>query len=157
MPPIPIRPMNSPWPIHSGQGGPRVEMARPRPIINEPKMTVQRVPTRSATRDMIMPPMPEPSHASELASAGTERNPPASLAMSLSAIAVIQAAPNDIPRTKSATEATAQEALVSTESEGDRNIRRETRLADPFYRPPRNSPPMPSTTTSASATRPDFS
>ena len=38
--------------------------------------------------------------------------------MSLSATAVIQAAPNDIPRMASATEATAQEALVSTESEG---------------------------------------
>src|SRR5437763_730712 len=117
MPPIPIRPMNSPWPIHSGQGGPNVEIVRPIAIINEPKITVQRVPTRSAIRDMMMPPMPEPSHASALASAGTERNPPTSLAMSLSATAVIQAAPNDIARMKSATEATAQEAFVSTEAE----------------------------------------
>src|ERR1700712_3482610 len=122
MPPIPIKPMNSPWPIHSGQGGPKVEIVRPRPIINEPKITVQRVPTRSAIRDMMMPPAPEPSHASELASAGTERNPPASLAMSLSATAVIQAAPNDIPSITSATEATAQEALVSTEADGGCNI-----------------------------------
>jgi len=61
MPPIPIKPMNSPWPIHSGQGGPKVEIERPRPIINGPKITVQRVPTRSATRAMMMPPMPEPS------------------------------------------------------------------------------------------------
>ena len=114
-PPSPIRPMNNPWPIHSGQGGPMVEIVRPRPIISEPDITVQRVPTRSAIRDMRMPPAPEPSHASELASAGTERNPPTSLAMSLSATAVIQAAPNDIPSTSSATEATAQESLVSTE------------------------------------------
>jgi hypothetical protein len=35
---------------------------------------------------------------------------------------VIQAAPNDIARIKSATEATAQEALVSTEPEWDCNI-----------------------------------
>src|SRR3954471_17323277 len=126
MPANPISPINSPWPIHSGHGGPKVEIRRPRPIINEPKIPVQRVPTRSATRDMMMPPMPEPSHASAPASAGTERDPPTSLAMSLSATAVIQAAPNDIPRTASATEATAQEALVSMELEGDCNIRRET-------------------------------
>src|ERR1700682_2139850 len=132
MPPIPIKPMNNPWPIHSGQGSPKVEIERPRPIINEPKITVQRVPTRSAIRAMMMPPVAEPSHASALASAGTERDPPTSLAMSLSATAVSQAAPNDIPRMKSAAEATAQEALVSMEAEGDCNIRRETRLADPF-------------------------
>src|SRR4249919_608024 len=124
MPPIPIKPINSPCPIHSGQGGPKVEIERPSAIINEPDITVQRVPTRSATRDMMMPPTPEPSQANELASAGTERDPPTSLAISLSATAVIQAAPNDIPRIASATEATAQEALVSTESEG--SIRRET-------------------------------
>src|ERR1700709_1885126 len=124
MPPIPIKPMNNPWPIHSGQDGPKVEIARPIAIINEPKITVQRVPTRSAIRDMTMPPMPEPSHASALASAGTERDPPTSLAISLSATAVIQAAPNDIPRTKSATEATAQDALVSTEAEGNCSIGR---------------------------------
>src|SRR5487761_2431306 len=122
MPPIPTKPMNNPWPIHSGQGGPRVEIARPRPIINEPKITVQRVPIRSATRDMMIPPAPEPSHASALASAGTERAPPTSLAMSLSATTVSQAPPNDNPRMKSATEATAQEALVSTET-GDCNMR----------------------------------
>ena len=131
MPPSPIKPMNNPWPIHSGQGGPRVEIERPRPIIKAPDITVQRVPTRSAIRDMMMPPVPEPSHASELASAGTERDPPTSLAMSLSATAVIQAAPNDIPSIMSATDATAQEALVSTEAEGDCNIGRGIRLADP--------------------------
>jgi hypothetical protein len=38
--------------------------------------------------------------------------------MSLSATVVIQAAPNDIPRMASATEATAQEVLVSMEPEG---------------------------------------
>ena len=85
-------------------------------------ITVQRVPTRSATRDMMMPPTPEPSQASELASAGMERDPPTSAAMSLSATAVIQAAPNDIPRMASAAEATAQEALVSTESEWNCSI-----------------------------------
>src|SRR3954447_12546941 len=123
MPPSPIRPMNSPWPIQSGHGGPKVEIKRPRPIMAEPQITVQRVPTRSAARDMMMPPMPEPSHASALASAGTERDPPTSAAMSLSATAVIHAAPNDIARMKSATDATAQEALVSMELAGSCNIR----------------------------------
>src|ERR1700730_1899544 len=122
MPPIPITPMNNPWPIHSGQGGPKVEIERPRPIINEPKMTVQRVPIRSAIRDMMIPPAPVPSHASELASAGTARDPFTSLAMSLSATTLSQAPPNDIPRMKSATKATTQEALVSTET-GDSCIR----------------------------------
>src|SRR4051794_18523115 len=122
MPPSPIRPMNSPWPIHSGQGGPRVEIVSPSPIIVEPAITVQRVPTRSATRDMTMPPTPEPSHASALASAGTERAPPTSAAMSFSATAVIHAAPNDIARISSATEATAQEVLVSTEVAGNGSI-----------------------------------
>src|SRR3954451_13694525 len=122
MPPNPIRPMNSPWPIHSGHGGPKVEIDSPTAIMIEPKITVQRVPTRSAIRDMTMPPTPEPSHASALASAGTERDPPTSPAMSLSATAVIQAAPNDIARMKSATDATAQEALVSIELAGNCNI-----------------------------------
>src|ERR1700722_9036247 len=126
MPPIPITPTNSPWPIHNGHGGPRVEMARPSPIISEPNITVQRVPIRPAIRDMMMPPKPEPSHARELASAGTERDPPTSFAMSLSATAAIQAAPNDIARTKSAADATVQEVLVSMEAEGDCNIVRRT-------------------------------
>src|SRR5665213_985994 len=141
MPPSPIRPMNRPWPIHSGQGGPKVEIERPRPIISEPQMTVQRVPIRSAMRDMMIPPAPEPSHASALAKAGMERCPCTSLAMSLSATTLIQAPPNDIPRTNSATEATAQEALVSMEC-GGCNIGRDSELALPFpYRRPGNSPP----------------
>src|ERR1700744_3611070 len=121
MPPSPIRPMNSPCPIQSGQGGPSVETDRPRPIISAPDITVQRVPTRSAMRPIRMPPPPEPSHANALANAGIERAPPASAAMSLSATAVIQAAPNAIIMMKSATEATIQESLVSIE-EGDCSI-----------------------------------
>src|SRR3954468_17942933 len=125
MPPMPITPMNRPWPIHKGHGGPKVEIDSPSPIISEPKITVQRVPTRSASRDIIMPPTPDPSHASALASAGTERDPPTSAAMSFSATAVIHAAPNDIARISSATEATAQEALVSMELAGNGSIGKE--------------------------------
>src|SRR5262249_2604637 len=122
MPPIPSMPMNSPWPIHNGQGGPSVEIASPSPIISELKITVARVPIRPASWDMMMPPTPEPSQASELASAGTERAPPASPAISFRATAVIQAAPNDIAKTKRAADATAHEVLVSTEAGGDCNI-----------------------------------
>src|ERR1700747_1901062 len=129
MPPIPLELIKNPGPIHSSQGSSKVEIERPRPIINELKITVERVPTRSAIRAMMMPPVPEPSHANAQASAGTERNPPTSFAMSLGATAVIQAAPNDIPRTKSAAVATAKEFLVSTETEADCNIWRGTRLA----------------------------
>src|ERR1700733_5733796 len=122
MPASPIKPMNRPWPIHSGQGGPSVEIERPTPIIHAPKMPSRRAPIGPAIRDMMIPPAPEPSHASALASAGTERDPPTSPAMSLSATTAIQAAPNDIPRIKRATNAMVQEALLSTET-GDCNIR----------------------------------
>lgn len=90
----------------SSHGRPRVEIERPRPIINELKIAVERAPNRSAIWAMIMPPAPEPNRASVLASAGTERAPPTSLAMSLSATAMIQAALNDIARMKSRAEAT---------------------------------------------------
>src|SRR3970040_589246 len=132
MPPSPIRPMNRPWPIHSGHGGPSVEIARPRPIISDPNSTVQRVPTRSAMRPIMMLPAPEPSQASALASAGIERVRPTSSAMSLSATAVIQAAPNAIIMINSAAEATAHDALLSIDDVGDGNIKWGTRLADPF-------------------------
>src|SRR5664279_5443471 len=122
MPPSPISPMNSPCPIHSGQDGPSVDSVKPTPIINAPNIAVQRVPMRSAMRPITMPPMPEPSQASALARAGIERVPPISAAMSLSATAVIQAAPNAIVMTHSATEATTQDARLSIEEEGDSNI-----------------------------------
>src|ERR1700761_3693280 len=117
MPPSPMKPMKTPCPIHSAQGVPRVEMRRPTPIIKVPNSTVQRVPTRSAMRPIRMPPVPCPSQASELASAGIERVPPSSPAMSLSATAMIQAEPNAIIMTSSATEATIQESRVSIEEE----------------------------------------
>src|SRR5471030_3313256 len=131
MPPSPIRPMNSPWPIHNGQGGPSVEIESPSPIISEPQITVQRVPTRSAMRPIRIPPAPDPSQASALAKAGIERVPPTSAAISLSATAVIQAAPNAIIIMNSATEATSHDALLSIEEVGVCNILNGTRLASP--------------------------
>src|SRR5262245_2586615 len=122
MPPSPIRPMKRPCPIQSGHGGPNVDMARPRPIIKEPQITVHLVPTLSAIRPIRMPPKPEPSQASALASAGIERTPSTSAAMSLRATAVIQAAPNAISMVTSATVATAQDALVSIDDGGACNI-----------------------------------
>jgi hypothetical protein len=62
---------------------------------------------------MRMPPTPDPSQASELASAGIERVPPTSAAMSVRATAVIHAVPNAISIVASATPATTQEVLVS--------------------------------------------
>src|SRR5471030_55489 len=135
MPPSPIRPMNSPWPIHNGQGGPSVEIESPSPIISEPQITVQRVPTRSAMRPIMMPPAPEPSQASALAKAGIERVPPTSAAISLSATAPIQAAPNAISMMNSATEATSHDALLSTDDEGECNILKGTRAGVLFYTP----------------------
>src|ERR1043165_1270235 len=64
---------------------------------------------------MAMPPMPEPNHASAVASAGTERAPPVSAAMGLSATTPIHAAPNDTPRITSERLATIQEVRVSME------------------------------------------
>jgi hypothetical protein len=74
-------------------------------------------------RHIMMPPTPEQSQASALASAGMERAPPTSLAMSLSATAVIQAAPNAIVMMQSATLATTQDDRVSIEEEEDCNIK----------------------------------
>src|SRR5471030_1884951 len=135
MPPSPIKPMNRPWPIHNGQGGPSVERLSPIPIISEPQITVQRVPTLSAMRPVMMPPAPEPSQASALAKAGIERVPPTSAAISLSATAVIQAAPNAISMMNSATEATTHDALFSTDEECDCNILKRIRTGGPFYTP----------------------
>src|SRR3974377_1275863 len=118
MPQAQIKPMKKPCPIHSGQGGLKVESARPAPIIKAPQITVQSVPTRSAMRPMRMPPAPEPSQASELASAGIERVPSTSAAISLSATAVIHAEPNAIISVQSAAEATIQDARLSTEEVG---------------------------------------
>src|SRR5262245_58656487 len=135
MPPNPISPMKSPWPIQSGQGGPMVEIARPRPIIKDPQITVHRVPTLSAILPIRMPPKPEPSQARALASAGIDRIPSTSAAMSLSATAAIHAAPNAISIVTSATVATVQDGLLSIEEGSDCNImgssRRGTFLAAP--------------------------
>src|SRR5499433_1172927 len=113
-----------------------VEIARPRLIIKDPQITVHRVPTLSAMRSIRMPPKPEPSQARALANAGIERTPSTSAAMSLSATAVIHAAPNAISIVTSATVATAQDALVSIEEGGDCSIMKFRR--PPFWQPAQN-------------------
>ena len=96
MPPSPIRPMNSPCPIHSGQGGPSVEIDSPSPIISAP------TDHGPACADAVG----DAAHQ-DAAGAGAEpgqrtgerrdRTRAADFAaMSLSATAVIQAAPNAI-------------------------------------------------------------
>src|SRR5712692_883210 len=62
---------------------------------------------------MTMPPAPKPIQASELAKAGTDRRPPVSAAIGLSATTVIHGAPNDSARITSTTVATIQDDLVS--------------------------------------------
>src|SRR5712691_10422132 len=64
---------------------------------------------------MTMPPVPKPIHASEVARAGTERSPPVSAAIVLSATMVIHGAPNDTARITSMTVATIQDDFVSME------------------------------------------
>src|SRR4029079_3721836 len=115
MPPRPIRPMKSPCPIHKGQGAPSVEIARPRPVISAPQMTVHRVPTLSASRPIKMPPTPEPSQTSAVASAGMERMPLTSAAMSLSATAAIHATPNAISMVKRAAMGTDNDSFDAVE------------------------------------------
>src|SRR3954468_12648705 len=62
-----------------------------------------------------MPPMPEPNHASAVASAGTERAPPVSTAIGLSATTPIHAPPNETPRITSERLATIHDVRVSME------------------------------------------
>ena len=64
---------------------------------------------------MTMPPAPKPIQASELASDGTERRPPVSAAIALSATMVIHGAPNDTARITSTTVATIHDDFVSIE------------------------------------------
>src|SRR5260370_331977 len=78
-------------------------------------MTVHRTPTLSAIAPIAMPPAPNPSQASELAKAGTERMPPVSAAIDLSATMMIQGAPNDSARIASTTVATIHDDLDSTD------------------------------------------
>src|SRR5688500_9264379 len=87
------------------------------PIISAPNIAVQRTPTRSAIHPIIRPPTPDPSQANEAASDGIERMPSASAAISLSATAMIHAAPNAIARITRATVATIQDVLVSMEGD----------------------------------------
>src|SRR5580692_8511924 len=100
--------------------GPRVDSNSPTAIITAPPMTVQRTPTRSATRPMTMPPSPAPTQTSAPASAGIERSPLTSAAMFFSATTVIHGAPKATAMTTSTTVATTQDWRVSTDdNEGD--------------------------------------
>src|ERR1700692_3123051 len=100
--------------------GPKVDSKSPAPIITAPPMTVQRTPTRSATRPMTMPPRPAPTQTSAPAKAGIERSPLTSAAMFFSATTVIHGAPKATAMTPSTTVATTQDWRVSTDgSDGD--------------------------------------
>src|SRR3954451_20188763 len=62
---------------------------------------------------MPIPPIPEPNHASAVARAGTERDPPSSAAIGFNATTAIHGAPNETPRMTSDRLAVIHEALVS--------------------------------------------
>src|SRR5436853_757973 len=62
---------------------------------------------------MPIPPRPAPNHASAVANEGTERTPPTSAAIGLSATTAIHIAPNDTPRITSDSDAVTQEVRVS--------------------------------------------
>jgi len=83
------------------------------PIITAPNITVSRIPKRSATCPIKMPPAAAPNQTSELASAGTERASPISAAICFNPTAVIHGAPNDMPRHSSDMLATTQEVFDS--------------------------------------------
>src|SRR2546421_7530740 len=82
-------------------------------IITEPNITVQRTPYRSASQPRRMPPNAAPNHASEDAKDGTERTPPISAAIGLSATTTIHGAPYDTPRITSDSAAVIHEVRVS--------------------------------------------
>src|SRR5215475_8293793 len=113
MPPLPTRPMKTPWPTRRCHGFPSDDTARPTHTIAAPNITVQRTPTRSAIRPIIMPPTPTPIQPREPAKAGVSRPPPKSAAMDLSATIATQGAPNENASVSSATVATTQDVRVS--------------------------------------------
>ena len=87
--------------------------ARPAPIMAAPNTTVRAMPTRSAIQPNAMAPAPEPSHASEFASAGIERALPRSAAIGLRATATISGAPYENVSMTSTTLAATHDAFVS--------------------------------------------
>ena len=60
-----------------------------------PPMTTGRMPIRSASQPIMIPPAAEPNQASAKARAGTERALPSSAAIGFSATTVMVGAPND--------------------------------------------------------------
>src|SRR5215470_5069337 len=113
MPPLPMRPMKTPWPMRSCHGFPSDETAKPTHTIAAPNITVQRTPMRSAMRPIMMPPTPTPIQPKEPANAGVSRAPPNSAAIDLSATTATHGAPNENASVRSATVATTQDVRVS--------------------------------------------
>src|SRR5436190_21143864 len=75
-----------------------------------------------------MPPAPKPVQASAVARAGTERRPPSSAAIGLSATMTIHGAPKDTARITSTTAATTQDDRVSTDGTAIRSCIEGSRL-----------------------------
>ena len=89
MPALPSRPIQRPCPIKRVVCPPRLDSTSPSATISAPPMTVQRMPSRSASQPIAIPPRAEPNQASAKASAGTERALPSSAAIGFSATTVM--------------------------------------------------------------------
>ena len=72
--PLPRKPISGPWPIYSAQTVPRLDSAMPAAIARVPMATVLRMPIRSASQPIGIPPTPLPIHTNALASASTDRS-----------------------------------------------------------------------------------
>ena len=96
--------------MRSSHAAPCEARTRPAPIMQAPKITVARIPKRSATQPNAMAPVPAPSHASEFASAGIERALPSSSAIGLRETTTNSGVPDEKVNMKRTTPAATQDA-----------------------------------------------
>jgi hypothetical protein len=111
--PPPRAPNNRPCPMSSSHVPPWEARPRPAPIMRPPKITVARMPTRSAIQPNAMAPVPAPSQAREFASAGMERGLASSSAIGLSDTTDKSGVPYENVKMNRTTQAANHDALVS--------------------------------------------
>ena len=112
--PPPSSPSSRPCPTSSSHAPPSEASASPAPSMAAPNTTVWRMPMRSAIQPKASAPVPEPSHAREFASAGTERVLPRSAAIGLRATTATRGAPYENVNMNSTTPAASHDLPVST-------------------------------------------
>ena len=79
--------------MNSAQMLPVEDSARPAAIMTAPMDAVKRMPIRSASQPIMMPPRPVPTHTSAPASATTERSVPSESWMGFSPTTTMSGAP----------------------------------------------------------------